>query len=107
MLLDMFQAFCIGANFTKLGIIAFPKDLQGCDVIVIIAGSPRLPGMSRNDLLFANAKVVSEVSKYIKENVPEAVVAFVANPLDVMVYTALRETGFSPKTGFMYGWCVR
>ncbi len=97
MLLDMFQASCIGVNFTKLGVIASPKDLQGCDVIVITAGSPRLPGMSRSDLLFANAKVVSEISNHIKENAPEAIVVLVTNPLDAMVYTALRETGFNPR----------
>ncbi|WP_104722273.1 malate dehydrogenase [Helicobacter mesocricetorum] len=97
MLLDMFQASCIDVNFTKLGVIASPKDLQGCDVIVITAGSPRLPGMSRNDLLFANAKVVSEISKDIRENAPEAIVVLVTNPLDAMVYTALRETGFNPR----------
>ncbi len=68
MLLDMFQASCVGTKFTKLDVIASPKDLEGCDVIVIAAGSPRLPGMSRNDLLFANAKVISEIAQNIKEN---------------------------------------
>ena len=97
MLLDMFQASCVGPKFTKLGVIASPKDLRGCDVIVVAAGSPRLPGMSRNDLLFANAKVVSEISKNIKENSPDAIVVLVTNPLDAMVYTALRETNFNPK----------
>lgn len=97
MLLDMFQASCIGTKFTKLGVITSPKDLKGCDVIVIAAGSPRLPGMSRDDLLLANAKVISEVSKNIKENSPEAIVVLITNPLDAMVYTALRETCFNPK----------
>lgn len=93
----MFQASCVGTKFTKLGVIASPKDLKGCDVIVIAAGSPRLPGMSRNDLLFANAKVISEISQNIKENSPEAIVVLITNPLDAMVYTALKETGFNPK----------
>ncbi|CAM2797234.1 malate dehydrogenase [Helicobacter burdigaliensis] len=97
MLLDMFQASCVGPKFTKLGVIANPKDLKGCDLIVIAAGSPRLPGMSRNDLLFANAKVISEICKDIKENSPEAILLLVTNPLDAMVYTALRETGFKHK----------
>ncbi|MDA3966586.1 malate dehydrogenase [Helicobacter sp. WB40] len=94
MLLDMFQASCIGTKFTKLGVITNPKDLKGCDLIVIAAGSPRLPGMSRNDLLFANAKVISEICKDIKENSPESILLLVTNPLDAMVYTALKETGF-------------
>ncbi|HIS09595.1 MAG TPA: malate dehydrogenase, partial [Candidatus Scatomorpha intestinipullorum] len=73
------------------------KDLSGCDVIVIAAGSPRLPGMSRNDLLFANAKVISEIAKDIRENAPESIVILVTNPLDAMVYTMLKETGFDSK----------
>ncbi|MCH5323082.1 MAG: malate dehydrogenase [Helicobacter sp.] len=97
MLLDMFQASCVGTKFTKLGVIASPKDLKGCDMIVIAAGSPRLPGMSRNDLLLANAKVISEISKDIKENSPDAVVLLITNPLDAMVYTAIYETKFNPK----------
>ena len=97
MLLDMFQASCVGENFAKLDVIASPKDLSGCDVIVIAAGSPRLPGMSRNDLLFANAKVISEIAKDIRENAPESIVILVTNPLDAMVYTMLKETGFDSK----------
>lgn len=97
MLLDMFQASCVGEKFAKLDVIASPKDLGGCDVIVVAAGSPRLPGMSRNDLLFANAKVISEIARDIKENSPEAIVVLVTNPLDAMVYTMLKETGFNPR----------
>ena len=97
MLLDMFQDSCVGENFAKLDVIASSKDLSGCDVIVIAAGSPRLPGMSRNDLLFANAKVISEIAKDIRENAPESIVILVTNPLDAMVYTMLKETGFDSK----------
>ena len=88
---------CGGENFAKLDVIASSKDLSGCDVIVIAAGSPRLPGMSRNDLLFANAKVISEIAKDIRENAPESIVILVTNPLDAMVYTMLKETGFDSK----------
>lgn len=94
MLLDMFQASCVGTRFAKIGVIASPKDLKGCDVIVIAAGSPRLPGMSRNDLLLANARVISDISKDIRENSPDAIILLITNPLDAMVYTALQETGF-------------
>ena len=97
MLLDMFQASCVGENFAKLDVIASPKDLSGCDVIVIAAGSPRLPGMSRNDLLFANAKVISEIATAISAHAPESIVLLVPNPLDAMVSTMLRATGFDSK----------
>lgn len=97
MLLDMFQASCVGPKFTKLGVIASLEDLKGCDVIVIAAGYPRLPGMSRDDLLLANAKVISEIARNIRENSPEAIVLLITNPLDAMVYVALRETGFNAK----------
>lgn len=71
-----------------------PEDMKDCDVIVITAGSPRLPGMSRDDLLLKNAGIMREVVKEIKEVSPEAIIIVVSNPLDAMVYVALKESGF-------------
>ncbi len=70
------------------------EDTAGSDVVVITAGFPRKPGMSRDDLLFKNYEVVKSVSEQIKKYSPEAFVIVVTNPLDVMTYTALKVTGF-------------
>jgi malate dehydrogenase len=68
--------------------------MAGSDVVVITAGAPRTPGMSRDDLLVKNAKIVQCYAREIKEHAPEAIVVVVSNPLDVMTYVALKETGF-------------
>ena len=64
------------------------------DIVVITAGIPRKPGMSRDDLLSTNAKIVSSVAEQIKATSPEAVVIVVSNPLDAMVQRAWQVTGF-------------
>jgi len=64
------------------------------DVVVITAGIPRKPGMSRDDLLSTNAKIMSSVAEAVKESSPEAVVIVVSNPLDAMVQRCQQVTGF-------------
>ena len=76
------------------------EDTADSDVVVITAGFPRKPGMSRDDLLFRNFEVVKSVSEQIKKYSPEAFVIVVTNPLDAMTYTALKVTGF-PKERVM------
>ncbi len=71
-------------------------DTADSDVVVITAGIPRKPGMSRDDLLGTNARIVGSVAQQIKETSPEAVVIVVSNPLDAMVQRALQVTGFPP-----------
>lgn len=61
------------------------KDIQGADVVIVTAGIPRKPGMSRDDLLAINTKVMKEVGAGIKQYCPKAFVICVTNPLDVMV----------------------
>ena len=73
------------------------EDIAGADVCVVTAGSPRKPGMSRDDLLSINAKVITTVSAAIRENAPKSLVIVVTNPLDAMVTLALRVTGFSKR----------
>lgn len=70
------------------------KDIQGSDVVIVTAGLPRKPGMSRDDLIQTNVKIVKSVSEQIKQHAPESVVIIVSNPLDAMVYTAWKATGF-------------
>lgn len=71
-------------------------DTAGSDVVVITAGIPRKPGMSRDDLLATNAKIMTAVCEQVKSTSPEAVVIVVSNPLDAMVQRALQVTGFPP-----------
>jgi malate dehydrogenase len=67
--------------------------IKGSDVVIVTAGVPRKPGMSRDDLIGINAKVVGQVGKAIKENAPEAFVITITNPLDVMVALMREATG--------------
>jgi len=66
------------------------------DVIIITSGLPRKPGMSRDDLLAANAKIVRSVTEQVASRSPEAVIIVVSNPLDAMVYLAWKTSGFPP-----------
>jgi malate dehydrogenase len=69
-------------------------DAANSDVIVVTAGIPRKPGMSRDDLLATNAKIVTSVGEQIKKTSPNAVVIVVSNPLDAMVQQMAKVTGF-------------
>jgi malate dehydrogenase len=71
-------------------------DIRGADVCIVTAGVPRKPGMSRDDLVGINAKVVAAVGKGIRENAPNAFVIVVTNPLDAMVGAMKEVTGFKP-----------
>src|ERR1051325_10388176 len=87
-------------------IVGFDSNIVGCtdygptagsNVVVITAGIARKPGMSRDDLLNTNAKIVGSVAENIKATSPDAIVIVVSNPLDAMVQRALAVTGFPPK----------
>ncbi len=69
------------------------KDTAGSDVVVITAGVPRKPGMSRDDLITTNAKIVDGVTKSVMEHSPDAILIVVSNPLDVMTYAAHKTSG--------------
>jgi malate dehydrogenase len=94
MALDMSQAANAARQHTVVSVAEDMSQFTDCDVIVITAGSPRLPGMSRDDLLMVNAKIMKEVVLDIKKYSPNAILVPVSNPLDAMVYTAIRETGW-------------
>ena len=74
-----------------------PRDLSGSDVVIITAGVPRKPGMSREDLLEVNLKIMRDVAGHVKQHAPNAFVINVANPLDAMVYALYRITGFNKR----------
>ncbi|CAK0763588.1 Malate dehydrogenase [Gammaproteobacteria bacterium] len=65
------------------------------DVVVITSGAPRTTGMSREDLLKGNAKIVGEMARHVALQSPNAVIIVFSNPMDVMCHVVLRETGFS------------
>lgn len=68
--------------------------LEGSDVVIITAGKPRTPGMSREDLLKINAEIVKACAEKIRLYAPNSIVIVVSNPLDAMVYVAYKITGF-------------
>jgi malate dehydrogenase len=72
-------------------------DCAGADVVIVTAGVPRKPGMSRDDLLGINLKIIRNVGENLKKHCPDAFVIVVSNPLDAMVYELKRVTGFSGK----------
>jgi malate dehydrogenase len=73
------------------------KDIAGADVVIVTAGFPRMPGMTREDLLAKNIAVIADVAKNVKQYAPKAFCIVVTNPLDAMVYVFQKVTGF-PKS---------
>ncbi len=93
-MLDLAQCSPIELFDCKITGTADYADIADSDVVVITAGIPRKPGMSRDDLIETNVKIVKSVSENIKKYAPNAIVIVVSNPLDAMVYTAWKATGF-------------
>lgn len=73
------------------------KDIAGSDVVVVTAGVPRKPGMSRDDLLKINAGIVGEVVDNVARHAPDSILVMISNPLDVMTYLAYEKSGFDKK----------
>jgi malate dehydrogenase len=72
------------------------KAIKGADVVIVTAGVPRKPGMSRDDLVAINTGIIQKVGAEIKKHAPEAFVIVITNPLDAMVYVMQKVTGFKP-----------
>ena len=83
--LDIAQSSSVDGFNVKFSGTDNYEDIKGSDVIIITAGVPRKPGMSRDDLLGINLKIIKQVAKGIKLNAPNAFVICITNPLDVMV----------------------
>lgn len=95
--LDLIQAApVVGHDSLITGTNSY-EDIEGSEVVVITAGLPRKPGMTRLDLLKVNAEIVGAVAREVKQRCPKAVVMVVTNPLDVMTHHAQRVTGFEPE----------
>jgi len=93
--LDIAQACALDGFDAKLKGTSNYADIKGADVCIVTAGVPRKPGMSRDDLLSINLKIIRAVAKGIKENAPNAFVIVISNPLDAMVYEMQKVTGFA------------
>jgi len=95
--LDLEQNGAILGSDAKITGSSNWADCAGSDVVIITAGVPRKPGMSRDDLLSVNLKIIRNVAENLKKHCPDAFVIVVSNPLDVMVYELKRVTGFPAK----------
>jgi malate dehydrogenase len=92
--LDMYESAPIEGWDTRITGSNGYEESAGSDIVIITAGLARKPGMSRDDLLKKNAAIVGDVSRQVKATSPDAIIIMVSNPLDVMAYVAMRETGF-------------
>ena len=98
--LDLMEAASIEGHDRRILGTNDYADIRGAEIVVVTAGLPRKPGMSREDLLGLNAKIISDVCSNIKTQAPQAKVIIVTNPLDVMTYLAQKVTGFPAQRVF-------
>lgn len=95
--LDMMESAPIGGWDAKIVGTNEYDEATDSDIVVITAGLPRKPGMSRDDLLAKNAAIVRSVTERVAEVAPDAMLIVVSNPLDAMAYVALKTSGFEPR----------
>ncbi len=92
--LDIAQLLPVAGRDARLAGTTSYDDVAGADVCIVTAGIPRKPGMSREDLLDTNVKIITDVATNLKRVCPNAFCIVVANPLDAMVYAFKKITGF-------------
>jgi len=92
--LDMAEAGPVDRFDSKISGSNDYAEIRGSDIVVVTAGFPRKPGMSRLDLLQKNAEVIGGISENIAKYAPASVVIMVTNPVDIMTYHAWKVTGF-------------
>ena len=92
--LDLFQASAIENFDSKVKRTSNYADIKDADVVILTAGMPRKPGMSRDELVGINAKIVKDVCAGIKQHAPNSIVIVVCNPMDVMAVYAKQQLGF-------------
>ena len=93
--LDIMQLRPHDGYDTNLEGTSNPTELTDADVVIITAGIPRKPGMDREDLLEINIKIITDVANNVKKYAPNAFVIVVSNPLDAIVYSFYKVSGFS------------
>ncbi|SDN05700.1 malate dehydrogenase [Sediminibacillus halophilus] len=92
--LDMLEASPVQGFDAKITGTADYKDTEGSDLVIITAGIARKPGMSRDDLVNTNAKIMKSVTKEIVKYSPDTCIVVLTNPVDAMTYTVFKESGF-------------
>ena len=92
--LDLYEASPVEYFDAKITGTCDYADTADSDVVIITSGLPRKPGMSRDDLIEANTKIVKSVTEQVAKTSPNAVLIVVSNPLDAMVYVAHQTSGF-------------
>ena len=92
--LDMAQAGPVEMFDAQLTGSVNYEETAGSDVVIITSGSPRKPGMTREDLLNTNAKIVGSVAENVVKHSPDTVIVMLTNPLDIMTYHAWKVSGF-------------
>ena len=95
--LDMSESRQVDHHDAKAAGTTKVEDLNDCSIVVITAGLPRKPGMTREELLGKNAAIIGDVTGKLKAAGAEPILIVVTNPLDVMTYAALKKTGFPRK----------
>ncbi|MDD2320550.1 MAG: malate dehydrogenase, partial [Geobacteraceae bacterium] len=93
-MLDILEASSIQGFDVRLAGTSRAEDISGADLVVVTAGLARKPGMSRDDLITVNAKVITSVAEMVREHAPESFVILLTNPLDAMVSLCRKVTGF-------------
>jgi malate dehydrogenase len=91
--LDLMQNGAVLGYDSKISGSGDYKDIEGADVVIVTAGMPRKPGMSREDLLAINLKIIGDVANGVKQYAPNAFVIVISNPLDAMVYALWKIAG--------------
>ena len=93
-MLDIAESQAVGGYDAKLSGTSNYDDIVGSDVVIVTAGLPRKPGMTRDDLLDVNVKIITDVANNVRMRCPNAFCVIVTNPLDSMVYAFKKVTGF-------------
>ncbi|MGE7717574.1 malate dehydrogenase [Priestia megaterium] len=92
--LDMLEAGPVQGFDANIKGTSSYEDIQDADLVLITAGLPRKPGMSRDDLVSTNAKIMKEVSENVKKHAPNSYIIVLSNPVDAMTYVCYKTTGF-------------
>ncbi|MED3982005.1 malate dehydrogenase [Priestia megaterium] len=92
--LDMLEASPVQRFDANIKGTSSYEDIQDADLVLITAGLPRKPGMSRDDLVSTNAKIMKEVSENVKKHAPNSYIIVLSNPVDAMTYVCYKTTGF-------------
>jgi malate dehydrogenase len=95
--LDLLEAGPIHRYDSRLSGSNSYEESTGSDIVVVTAGFPRKPGMTRDDLLLKNAEVIQAVTQEVARRSPKAILIMVTNPLDAMVQLAWKVSGFPPQ----------